>query len=357
MNLKLEIVILLLVSSVGLSIAYLQTRSSVNALIPELDSVSNYILELRDRYNALAELNASQSLQYETLQNEYAQLQAFYTALEDKYTALTRGNISDLQLAYDTLFDQYLAINDTMTSLSLEYSQLAALYTMVNASYTQFQQDYSQLVDQVNRHAESTQPHGSELITPQNPLVTEWVYKITGVYVNNDINYNDDALWQDIFKLYDWVAQNIEYRVDGYYPTLPTNLSSSVSFTADMWQYPGHTILLRQGDSEDKAILLCALLRSYSGQTIDADCMRVEDHVLCYIFTDDGRLCILDPTLGYYTQTDPWWNPQIGDRNVSPEMSNYFDTFLNEPVYYIFSDYIERSFASTQDFITWINDR
>jgi hypothetical protein len=357
--------VILLVMSAGLAIAYLQTQTSVTSLVPEIGSVTDYIQALRSEYEVLAALNASRSLEYQTLLAEYDQLQSLYTQLEQNYTniLLGLGNVTDPGVDYAALLNQYLALNDTMTSLSQEYSQLAALYTEANASLTQFQDRYSQLVEQVNHHAEWMQPHGSELITPQNPLVQEWVYKITGVEVNTNINYNDDALWDDILAIYTWVANNIEYRVDGYYPILPLDPNETVTFVNDMWQFPGQTILSRQGDSEDKAILLCALLRSYSGQTMTADCMRVDDHVLCYIFTDDGRICLLDPTLGYYTQTQVWnwdifgWEYRIGDQNVAPEMSNYFDMYGNEPVYFVFSDYVERSFASTQEFITWINDR
>jgi hypothetical protein len=268
-------------------------------------------------------------------------------------------NISDLQLEYDTLLDQYRALNDTMTSLSLEYSHLAASFTDINANYSQFQQDYSRLVNQINRHTEKTWPHGRELITPYDPLVETLVYNITGV----DSNINDDTkLWQDIFQIYDWVTQNIMYRNDGYYPALSLN-TSSATFTTDMWQFPHQTIREKRGDCEDKAILLCSLLRyylelaNYSDQTMSVECMRVEEHVLCYIFIPNGQICILDPTLGYYTQTGPKNDPQIGYKNVNPEVNTYLSMSGTDPVYYIFSDDIQQKFGNTQEFINWMNDR
>ena len=85
-----------------------------------------------------------------------------------------------------------------------------------------------------------------EFVTPDAPGVQQ-IYQDTG---------------PDAWALYDWVAQNISYRLD----------------IGEFFQFPRETIARIQGDCEDTSILLTSLLRNFTDAYVALGTLRGLGH-------------------------------------------------------------------------------
>jgi hypothetical protein len=273
-----------------------------------------------------------------------------YAFLNDQYSDLS-STFSLLSTQYFEFISAYADLEQSHIQLQSDYYSLNSSYDIFTDEYTAYQQNYEQLRENVNLHAISL---NSALITPDDQDITEKVEEITGGWSNSS---NWDEYWGDIKELYNWVHDNIEYRYDGLYPLLPSNPSSSFIQYENMFQFPNQTLSLGKGDCDDKAILLCSMIRSYNNKQYAVECMEVQRHLLCYIPVAGDNICILDPTMGYYTNTGvPSYS--ITQKEVESETNNYLSWSGTQQVYRAFSDYLEpETFSNTQEFIDWFKDR
>jgi hypothetical protein len=163
--------------------------------------------------------------------------------------------------------------------------------------------------------------------------------------------------------MYTWVVNNIEYRYDGLYPMLPYDPSGDLQFRKDVWQFPNETLSLRKGDCEDMAILLCSMIRCYSGMKYPVECIIIVNstlgHMAVQIPVSGYKLVILDPAGKYYSH-DIWGNIAFND--ITTEINNwlnYWKPYMGSDVYVsrVFSDYIDKTFTSTNEYITWMYSR
>jgi cell division protein FtsB len=374
--------IVLLVLLVGNVYTFSSQISSLNLQVESLANENSSLkLEISAKNNTIASLNsqiATKDSQISALNSQISQLQIWLEGnttllnslklekeklslwLEGNKTLLTQtqtwlqGNITYYE-------SQIATLNSQITTLQSEIASLTAEITSLNgtiASLQAYVDAYQSLRDKVNQRW--NQINIEPFITPQEQAVRDIVYSITGGW-SNPSDWNE--YWKDVKAMYNWVVNNIEYRYDGLYPILPYNPSGDLDFWNEMWQFPNETLSLRKGDCEDMAILLCSMISCYNDMKYWVECIIVESstsgHVAVQIPVSGYKLVILDPAGKYYSH-DIWGNIAFND--ITTEINNwlnYWKPQMGSDVYVarVFSDYIDKTFASTNEYIAWMYSR
>jgi len=343
---------------------YTATKTENDELKTRYYSLSIQFTELVENFTALKNQYTDLAANYGHLQATYQSLQANYTNLESQYYLL-QLNYSSLEVMYQNLQFQYNSLQSNYTSLlgdynllKSQYDSLQALYSTLQTEYSRYVTAYQSLRDMINQRW--TKANVESFITPQDPDVIANVYRITGGWSDTS-DWNE--YWDDVKAMYDWVANNIEYRYDGLYPMLPYDPSGNTQYCAEMWQFANETLSLMKGDCEDQAILLCSMIRCYCNMQYFAECIWITSstsgHVAVQIPVSGYKLVIFDPAGNYYSH-DFWGNIVFND--ITTEINNWLDYWkpsmgYDVYVYRIFSDYIDETFTSTSDYITWMYSR
>jgi hypothetical protein len=278
---------------------------------------------------------------------------------------------ADLKREYDPWVD----LNGDGRIDILDIAKVASLYgtngTPMNRTlpdlldrYNSYVAAYQNIRNQVNRRLWLDPNVTTYYVTPEDPNVIKKVYDTTGGWTNSS-DFNE--YWDDVKAMYVWIRNNIHYRYDVLYPFLPYDPSQPVQFYQDMWQFPNETLALQSGDCEDQAILLCSMIRCYNQMRYWAECIWIESstsgHVAVQIPITEHRLVIADPAGDYYSH-DFWgfW----AFNNITQEINNWLNYWKagmgnDVHVYRVFSDfglgYIDRTFASTDEYINWMYNR
>ena len=299
-----------------------------------------------------------------SLNSNLAKAQDDYDALQTKYYALL-GNYSTLQYDYQNILLQSPSsvpnpggAPDTQQMLT-RYQALQQLYLNLQAEYNQFISNYQKLRSMTDLRLMQT--NLAPLTTPDDPAVIALVHSITGK-VGNATDPN--SYWKDIKSMYDWVASNIVYREDGLYPQLPNNPSDAVTdglqHTDQMAQFSNETLRLKMGDCEDISILLTSMIRAYFNKQFLVENIWITGenagHVAVVIPFQSEKIVILDPPRSYYSH-DTLGN--IAVNTISSEMYNWMNIWRpslgnDVHVYRIFSDYMDKYFNGTEQYITWM---
>jgi predicted nucleic acid-binding Zn-ribbon protein len=346
-------------------------ESDYSALKADYSSASVENNELRTQYSTLSAQFNDLLKNLTDLKEQYAQLSQDYAILENDYYDLST-NYSSLRAMYQSLQTDYQNLQVQYTSLQSNYSTLQADYRTLLTQYNSLQTAYNNLVAEYNRYVAAYQKLRGTLnqrwdqenvkpfITPRDPAVTSIVYSITGGW-SNPSDWNE--YWSDVKAMYIWITNNIEYRYDGLSPMLPYDPSGDIEYLSEMWQFPNETLSLRKGDCEDQAILLCSMIRCYNDERYLVECIVIysatSGHVAVQLPCTGDTLVILDPAGKYYSH-DIWGN--LAFRDVTTEINNWLDYWkpiMGNDVYVhrVFSDYIDKAFASTSDYITWMYNR
>ena len=266
-----------------------------------------------------------------------------------------QGNITYYESQIAALNSQICSLNSQITSLQDEIDSLRAA---INTTFQAYVDAYLDLRDKVNQRWNHI--NIEPFITPQEQAVRGIVYNITGGWSNPS---DWDEFWEDVKAMYDWVVNNIEYRSDGLYPILPSDPSGNLDFWDEMWQFPNETLSLRKGDCEDMAILLCSMISCYNDMKYWVECIVIESstegHVAVQVPVSGYKLVILDPAGNYYSH-DVWGNIAFNDTAIEVHnWLNYWKPQMGSDVYVarVFSDYIDKTFASTNEYIAWMYSR
>ena len=394
---------LLIVVIVAESVAFLNLNSIYISLSSNYDSLKmeNQALteahdSLSQNYSSLETNYTNIELQYDILQMDFAILQLNYCSLEANYTSAKTENsevkaqynnlsIQFTKLAenYTTLKNQYTQLTEHCTILETQFIDLAANYSSLQAMYRSLQTNYanletrydslqmsySDLQEEYNRYIAAYQELRDKInqrlwleaivelfITPEDSDVGAIVYNITGGW-SDPSDFNE--YWDDLKAMYMWMRYNIDYRYDGLYPKLPVDPSGSLNYYTDMWQFPNETLSLMKGDCEDQAILLCSMIRCYCTMEYFAECIWITSsssaHVAVQIPVSEYELVIFDPAGNYYSH-DLLDNIVFND--ITTEINNWLDYWkpsMGDDVYVhrVFSDYLDETFASTADYLSW----
>ena len=329
---------------------YTTLENQYNQLISNYTVLENELNELETNYSLLQAV-------YQNLQENYTDLEARYSSLESNFTSL-QTSYQTLQNQYSLLLSNYSTLEESHETLETQYKLLQELYDALRAEYDRYATAYQNLRNMIDQRSLKTDIES--FITPPNSDVVSVVYSITGGWSNSS-DWNE--YWSDVKGMYMWVRNNIEYRYDGLYPILPYDPASSLQHWNEMWQFPNETLSLKKGDCEDQAILLCSMIRCYCDMEYEAECIWITSsesgHVGVQIPVTGHTMVIFDPAGGYYSH-DLWGNVVFND--VAVEINNWLNywkpTMGNDVyVYRVFSDYIDRSFTSTDEYITWMYSR
>ena len=313
------------------------------------------------------ELNAT-STRNLGLSSNLSKLQRDYDTLQAKYYALS-GNYSALQYDYQGVLlpNPPVVPNpgseplDTQQVLS-RYRALQQMYTILQAEYNEFIFNYKNLKGMTDLRL--MQADLRPLTTPDDLAVVQLVHNITGKVGNIT---DPDSYWKDIKAMYDWVVTNIEYREDGLYPRLPDDpadaLTNGLEHSDQMAQFANETIRLKSGDCEDMAILLTSMIRAYFNKQFTVENIWITgatagDVAVVIPFSSD-RIVILNPARRYYSRDT------LGDiaaNSISSEIYNWLSIWRpslgnDVHVYRVFSDYMDKYFNGTEEYINWMYNR
>jgi hypothetical protein len=164
------------------------------------------------------------------------------------------------------------------------------------------------------------------------------------------------------------LEQQDTYQQKPYASTLRNkrfiHLTSKVVFSPkenliNMWQFPNETLSIKEGDCEDRAILLCSMIRYYDGERYGTECVWITGsssaHVGVQIPVSGGKLVILDP------EASATWGNTVS-KDISTEINdwlNYWKPALGSDVrvYRVFANYIDKTFSSTSEYTSWMYSR
>ena len=310
------------------------------------------------------------SSQNATLSSQLNQLTKDYDSLETQYYQLL-GNYSSLQYNYSSVLlqDPLPAPNPGMSGTP-DTQQMLTRYQALQEMYNELQTEYNQYVENYQALKTMTdlrtlQGPLEDFITPNDPAVVSLVHSITGEKGN--ATAPSSSYWKDIKAMYDWVANNIKYREDSLYPVLPNDPADSVANgltqTDSASQFPNETIAFHAGDCDDIASLLTSMIRCYFNDQFLVECIWITGtnagHVGVVIPFSGDQIVILDPIRGYYSH-DTLGN--IALNMISSEIYNWLNLWRSSlgndvHVYRVYSDYMDKTFNGTEDYINWSYNR
>jgi len=362
------------------SIFYFVLNREYLSLTSNYEALENECEALESIHNSLSNNHTTLQIQYTSLLGDFANLQSSYSTLEANYTnlettfldlntthtslfethAILNEQYTQLQGDYDTLlleYQDYLTLEQQYNTLLLQYNNLQSQYTSLEDEYNRYVTAYQNLRDEINQRR--NHPDVESFVTPQDSSVIVPVLDITGGWSNTS-DWNE--FWDDVKAMYQWVVDNIEYRYDGLYPVLPYDPSGGVSYSTEMWQFANETLDLQKGDCEDQAILLCSLIRSYCSLNW-IECIGISSstsaHLAVQILVSGDKLVIFDPAGNYYSH-DFWGDIEFND--ITTEINNWLDYWKPSMgsdvyVYRVFSDYMDKTFSSTSEYLVWMYSR
>jgi len=321
------------------------------------DSLSSDNNSLKEQHSALESSYNTLKTQHSSLQTQYYTLRGTHDSLQSNFTTLS-SNFTELKNQFDSLDSNFSSLQIQYDSLQSNYTDLYARYNSLQTQNNTFILNYDHLRYLVNQRCLHLDI--SKFITPDDSSVEQIVTQVTGGWSDPS---DWDEFWSDVKAMYDWVVNNIEYRYDGLYPVIPIDSSFGVYYTTEMWQFSNETLDERKGDCEDMAILLTSMILNYDAGEYWTECIWITGalsaHVAVQIPVSGNKITILDPAGNYYT-SDAWGN--LDQKDLSTEINdwlNYWKPDIGSDVCVerVFSNDLDKSFSSTNEYISWMSNR
>ena len=129
-----------------------------------------------------------------------------------------------------------------------------------------------------------------------------------------------------------------------------------------MVQFANETIRMKKGNCGDIAVLLVSMIRAYNPKfTAEGIWItsNASGHIAVQIPVYGNKVVILDPLANYYSH-DALGGMAFND--VAGEIANWMNVWRpsmgnDAYVYRVFSDYVDKTFATTNDYLTWMYNR
>lgn len=350
----------------GISVElYEEAQSQILGLNIELEGLLENYTILKVSYESVLNEHSNLVTDHDELQSDYDEL--YNVRIDQEHDITTyQTQLDILENEKKELLGIQTELEDLLLETSMRYNDSEERYAQLEAEYqdllllkVDILGDYRVLVEKINLHSRHRSESEMLLITPNDPSVVQVVSDLTGGWENAS---DWGEYWRDVMILYNWIADEIDYDRDGYYPKLSINPAEGFVYQNDMWQFPNQTLQRMKGDCEDQAILLASMIRNYNNKSHWVECIKVgngtEGHIALYM-ASDGEIFIMDPARGYYTNSGP---PKYRDchKDIHEEIDNWLydlrNVLPNAYVEWIFADYYWKSFDSTWQFIDWLYD-
>ncbi|MBO3797334.1 MAG: transglutaminase-like domain-containing protein [Thermoproteota archaeon] len=260
--------------------------------------------------------------------------------------------ISECRYKYEALSFNYGVLENRFYSLEQDYNSLENRYSSLEREKAFMEEWYNTIRNQINLRSGG----GDEklFVTPDDPMVSSIVVQTTGGWSNT---VNPEEYWEDLEKMYDWVATNVKYSYDSPYPFMP-EIGGSVWWSIEVWRFPNETIRDRLGDCEDQALLLASMIRNYGGKKYAVWVIEwvgaSSAHLAVAVPVLGGDLAILDPTGRFYTKDQYGRLAHKYSGLAVKEWIDYWSTQQkNIQITLALSDTEHQTFSSTNEFIEW----
>lgn len=265
----------------------------------------------------------------------------------------SNDNLDERNRRLDGRNEELREENDSLETTMTQLTEDNARYSTQITEYSNQLVEYSRIAEEVNRRMGGSCDDGRSFVTPADADVSVRVSAVTGGFSSDP-----SEKWADYDRLYDWVVENIRYSSDSSLPYLPTIPDAShILWIDDYWRTPSETLEDETGDCEDMATLLVSMIRNYTGSRYACWVIlwnsQGSGHAAVAIPVAGGNLAILDPagktTVGFG-----------GHQSISTTVSEWLGRWPTESgihVSGVVSDTECMSFASTDEFVKWANDR
>lgn len=225
---------------------------------------------------------------------------------------------------------------------------------------TQMLTQYNDMRSEISARMGFTQQNRQSYIQFSDSAVSAKVQEIVGGY-----NGDNDKLWQDYKKIYDWIVDNIDYSSDSYTPVLPQSISGVISWKREYWRTPTETLADKNGDCEDMALLLISMMENYTNRaygvwilSISSEVPESKGHMAVAFPVQGDKLTILDPAGNYYTGIPSQY---LRSDSIAGAVNSWLshwsiempDAFIDE----VMSEKVYHQFSSSDEFITWASQR
>ena len=327
-----RIVLIVLGIIVGIGIGFTTTYYYFK---PEVDQLTNEVLTQKNEYNDL-------TIQRNILEDEHEDLLEQHSTLTDEYGELTNQYISISQdysavtAQFNTLTSEHQNLQQKHDNLSIEYDIVSDKYDVMTGDILKISNDFSLISELLTQHCSLPDSFTRVLNFEEVGKMSSLVYSIT--------NPNDH--WYSRERIHKHVDSTIIYAQDIEFPYIHDQIfvdvddisylqSFEVSSIRDYVQTPIFTLDYKQGDCEDQAILVYAMIEYYEREIHGTDYatyiakMEFVDgsgHVALIIPALEGNICILDPAGNYFTSR---YNT-ITTKNAFSELDQYSNRWSSQ---------------------------
>jgi len=290
------------------------------------------------------------SSRYAELQRSYEGLSLNYSRLEGDYEALS-SRFSDLRAEHERLSDQYSLLRDSYSKLEEQYSSLKRGYDALMSRYSSLRSDYESLLELSAKLNETItyvirKANSYALLRDAMPRVLNSEAVRAAAPAVSDAGVSKSDLWGSIQRMYDYVASNVRYAYDVDVPVWYVSSTVTLGDRAYVYevrcvecqnyvQSPELTLRIRQGDCEDQAVLIYAMIKYYMREVYGAEyalyLAYVEfgsgsGHMAALMPVQGGRVCIIDPAGRYLTSQ----YGRITSRPALEELQKYSSHWASE---------------------------
>ena len=278
---------------------------------------------LRLRYRSLQE-------DYESLGEEYAQLESRYQTLLKNYTELTTSyrkldeELTSLSLEYQRLKGDHQELQEEYDSLKAKYEEIVAenrelqsRYLRLNESYSELVKDYQVLQEKYAELEASYGDLGGRIADLRSKLeaislrvlISGEVFKL--VLNQSRIDEIDEIVHEELglspdspprvkaLKIFEWITLNTQYVRDQYHPYYQSGI---LDYAEEYLEPVNETLSLGEGDCEDLAVLAYAMLRAVlrEGEEIYLIVLNsIEIRHVAVLYKSDDKFLIIDPAGSY----------------------------------------------------------
>ncbi len=304
--------------------------SKINELSKQIESIEAKAEELAAENKALREQLSSAEERAAALEGE---LQKARSEAE-----LLRSQLSIVTAERDKLREDKEAVESKLLEAEAKIKEMKDLISQLEDALNQEKMRVEELEHRV-AELESSRDRAVELMRRLNESYLSWLsyalsyltgywnyslarcladYQLEGLKpIVAEATKGASDCWEAYYMLYQYVVENIEYGKDQpvpFPPSLEDLYTSNVTYTywLDVVQSPLQVLETREGDCEDQAILLLAMITCYDafieGENYTTWLALIDftdtGHAAVFVPAANGYLMILDPA-GKYATREP----------------------------------------------------